>query len=157
MDDEELGDAVLLHYDAWVNRTVLRRKRDLIGASAIVAATYIVMAAFYGLPMVYLAQSMVMLLMLISASFALGYLSLWRCGAVPGLYERGLVSVRGERVLYEDVRRIELRGNDVHVVHIGEADERGREPYVFFPRRFLSDEGVEEIRGRANAERRTRA
>jgi hypothetical protein len=95
--------------------------------------------------------------MLISSAFALEFLSLWWNGAVPGLYERGLISVWGERVLYEDVRRIELRRSYVHIVHVGEVDEKGREPFVFFPRKFLTDEGIEEIRVRANAYKRMRA
>jgi hypothetical protein len=60
------------------------------------------------------------------------------------------VSPRSERVRYSDVTRIELRGHGVHVLYSTEEEGDEGDGYAFFPRDFITDEGVEKVRIQAN-------
>ncbi|UCC92499.1 MAG: hypothetical protein JSW25_07465, partial [Thermoplasmata archaeon] len=96
------------------------------------------------------ALILVQLALILGGVYGYHGLSLSRSGSIPGLYERGLVSVLDERVWYYDVYRIELRKDNVHVLYRTDEDGDEVEDYAFFPRKFITDEGIEKVRVQAN-------
>lgn len=149
MGDAEFGDALVFTQSQWFWKTVHRQCRNVVYASVVVIIMYVAVLwdTDHWWPTFPMSMSVL-------AAWAGGYygmvaLSLHRSPSKPGLYERGLVSILRERVRYSDVTRIELHRQSVHVLYSTE-EEDGCDGYAYFPRDFITDEGVEKVRIQAN-------
>jgi hypothetical protein len=86
----------------------------------------------------------------VAGVYALNSFLLQRDPNKPGLSERGLVSIHRQRLSYKDVYRIKLRKDDVHILYEVPDLATEEDEYAYFPRKFISDEGIDMVRERAN-------